>query len=151
MRAVLSAVFLESRFSKKRYWSAIGLSVLVLILGSIRGARADIGKYASGPMLHFCAYAILTFLIFSGSAGTPLARAIKATLTVMLLGAIDEVVQSFFSFRDASVLDWAVDCSAATVTAFTLWVFWARTDCVAVHGVCHDRSEPIADDGEFGV
>ena len=109
----------------------MGISVLILILGSIRGARADIGRYASGPMLHFCAYAILTCLIFSGSAGTPLARASKAALTVMLLGAIDETVQSFFSFRDASVLDWGVDCSAAAVTALMLWVFRPRADLSA--------------------
>jgi hypothetical protein len=128
MRLLLSALLFQEKFRKPRYWSAIGLSLLVVILGSIRGARADIGRYASGPMLHFLAYAILTLLIFSGSAGTPLARASKAALTVMILGAIDETVQNFFSFRDASVIDWGVDCSAAAVTALMLWSFRARAD-----------------------
>lgn len=105
--------------------------MLVLILGAIPGARADIGKYASGLTLHSCAYAFLTFLLFSGSIGTPLARAIKATLTVMLLGAIDEIFQTFFPYRNGAVLDWIIDSSAATITAFLLWIFWARTDCAA--------------------
>jgi hypothetical protein len=129
MRSFLSAVLFESRFRRQRYWSAIGLYILILILGAIPGARADMGKYASGLTLHSCAYALLTFLLFSGSIGAPLARAIKATLTVMLLGAIDELFQTFFPYRHGSVQDWIVDCSAATVTAFLLWIFWTRIDC----------------------
>ena len=129
MLSILSAVLFESRFRKQRYWSAIGLYLLVLILGAIPGARADVGRYASGFALHSSTYAFLTFLLFSGSTGTPLARAIKAILTVMLLGAIDEIFQTFFSYRNGAVLDWIVDCSAATITAFLLWIFWSRTDC----------------------
>ena len=73
------------------------------------GARADIGHYAPGPVLHSIAYALLATLWFIGSRGSALARACKAVLAVAMMGACDEFVQSFFPYRGASVRDWAVD------------------------------------------
>jgi VanZ family protein len=126
MRAIFSAALFDAAYQKARYRAAFGLYLFAVIVGSIPGARADMGKYASGLVLHSSGYAILTVLLFSGRPGTPLARATSAVLTVMLMGAIDEKIQTFFPYRHGSVLDWLVDCAAAVLTALLLWAFWPK-------------------------
>ncbi|MGB9108986.1 MAG: VanZ family protein [Telluria sp.] len=94
----------------------------IIIAGNIPGARADIGEYAPGVVLHTLAYSALAFLCFLGSTGSPAARAVKAVLAVALMGAGDETIQSFFPYRGADVRDWAVDCSAAIVVSLLMWM-----------------------------
>lgn len=124
MLKFLHAILFSPQYEKQRYRSGLALYVLVVILGSLPGARAEMAHYASGLVLHSAGYAILTFLLFSGSPGTSAARAVKSVLTVMLMGAFDEFVQSFLPYRHGSVLDWLVDCNAAFVTALLLTFFW---------------------------
>ena len=123
---MLKQIFLTPSYARLRYWTAIVLYLLILIIGSIPGARQDIGEVASGVILHSLAYAGLTFLIFTGGSGTPSQRAGKAVLTIALMGALDEVVQSFFPYRHGAVSDWMVDCSAAMLTAGVMWALWNR-------------------------
>jgi hypothetical protein len=92
----------------------------IVVAGNIPGARADIGQYAPGVVLHSMAYAVLTLLCFLGSTGSPAARAGKAVLAVALMGAGDEFIQSFFPYRGADVRDWAVDCSSAVLVSLLL-------------------------------
>jgi hypothetical protein len=98
----------------------------IITVGNIPGARADIGVFAPGPVLHSLAYAILAALWFVGSRGTPLARACKAVLAVAAMGAGDEFVQSFFPYRGADVRDWAVDVSAAIVAGSAMAMLATR-------------------------
>jgi VanZ family protein len=126
MRAIFSTVLFDATYQKVRYRTAFGLYLAALIVGSIPGARADMGKYASGLVLHTSGYAILTALLFSGRPGTPFGRAVSAVLTVMLMGAVDEKIQTFFPYRHGSVQDWLVDCAAAVLTALLLWAFWPK-------------------------
>jgi len=98
----------------------------IITIGNIPGARADIGAFAPGPVLHSLAYAILAVLWFIGSRGTPLARACKAVLAVAAMGAGDEFVQHFFPYRGADVRDWAVDVSAAVVAGSVMAVLASR-------------------------
>jgi hypothetical protein len=100
--------------------SAALMYLTILVAGSIPGARADIGHYAPGVVLHSTAYAILACLCFLGFTGSPGTRALKAVLTIAAMGAGDEFVQSFFPYRGADVRDWAVDCSSAIVTCAAL-------------------------------
>ncbi|MET3130908.1 VanZ family protein [Oxalobacteraceae bacterium GrIS 1.11] len=123
MRTTLTRLLLADQYQKLRYRCALAMYLLILILGSIPGARADIGQYASGLVLHSAAYSVLTFLIFSGGPGTSLQRATQAVLTIMLMGALDELVQSFVPYRHGAVSDWLVDCGAAVVSAVFLYVF----------------------------
>lgn len=127
MLKLLDALLFSVHYQKQRYRGALLLYVLVLVLGSVPGARAGIGQYASGVVLHSAGYAILTFLLFSGSPGTLPARAVKSVLSVMLMGAFDEFVQSFFPYRHGSLLDWLVDCNAAFLTALPLTFFWPKS------------------------
>ncbi len=99
------------------------LYAAIVIMGSVPGARADIGTVASGLVLHSLAYATLAFLLFTGTTGTPRARAVKAVLGVMLMGAGDELVQSFLPYRHGALSDWLVDVNAAVITSVLLWAF----------------------------
>jgi VanZ family protein len=92
----------------------------IIVTGNIPGARADIGQYAPGVVLHSLAYAVLACLCFLGSSGRPPVRAVKAVLAIALMGAGDEFIQSFFPYRGADVRDWAVDCTSAIVVSLLL-------------------------------
>jgi VanZ family protein len=120
MPALLSLLLLDPRLRAARRGLAIVLYLAIVIVGSIPGARADIGHYAPGVILHSLAYAGLALLWFTGSAGSAGARAAKAVLAVAVMGALDEFVQSFFPYRGADVHDWMVDCAAALVTSALL-------------------------------
>lgn len=123
MSALYDLLFAD-RFQTLRLRCALALYLLVLFLGSLPGARAEVGVFASGLVLHSGTYAVLTFLLFSGGPGRPARRAVKAVAAIALMGALDEFVQGFFSYRTAAVSDWLVDCSAALVSAGLLWAFW---------------------------
>ena len=123
---MLKQIFLTSSYARLRYGTALVLYLLILVIGSIPGARQDIGQVASGVMLHTLAYAGLTFLIFTGGSGTPSQRAGRSVLAIAVMGAIDECVQSMFPYRHGAVSDWMVDCYAAMATAGFMWVLWNR-------------------------
>ncbi|MDQ2819997.1 MAG: VanZ family protein [Pseudomonadota bacterium] len=112
---------LDPKLNRFRLGTAIVVYLAILIIGSIPGARHDIGNYASGAVLHSIAYAGLATLWFTGSRGDGAQRALKAVFTAALMGAVDECVQSFFPYRGAAVSDWLVDCVAAIVAATILW------------------------------
>jgi VanZ family protein len=121
MPALLSLLVLDPKLRRVRYGCALLMYAVIIGMGSIPGARAEIGHYAPGVVLHTLAYAILTFLLFVGSTGSAAERAVKSVLTIAAMGACDELVQSFLPYRHAAVADWLVDCSAAAVTAALLW------------------------------
>lgn len=123
---MLKQILLTSSHARLRYWSAIALYLLILVIGSIPGARQDIGQVATGLVLHSIAYAGLAFLVFTGSRGALSQRAAKAVLTIALMGALDEFVQSFFPYRHAGVSDWLVDCNAALLASAFMWALWSR-------------------------
>ena len=123
MKSLLNLLVLAPRLRKPRLYLALLMYAAILIMGSIPGARAEIGQFASGLWLHSIAYSGLAFLIFIGSTGSPARCALKALLAVALMGAADEMVQSMFPYRGATVGDWLVDCAAAAVTAAALWAW----------------------------
>ncbi len=106
------------------YRSAISIFALIVVFGSLPGARVDVGQYASGLVLHSLAYGVLGLLVFLGSRGSGARRALMATLTVAVMGALDEGVQSFFPYRTAAVSDWLVDVAAAGLVNAFLWTCW---------------------------
>jgi VanZ family protein len=110
------------RFRRLCLTAAALMYVTILVSGSIPGARADIGQYASGALLHSTAYSVLACLCYLGVTGSPARRALKAVAVIALMGAGDEFVQSFFPYRTAAVRDWAVDVAAAVVTTALLSV-----------------------------
>lgn len=121
MQQILHLLTLDQRLRPWRLRAAFCMYALILIAGSIPGARADIGQVAPGVMLHSLAYGILTFLLFTGTVGSRTARALRAVLAIAAMGAADEMVQSLLPYRTAAVADWLVDVGAAVVCASLLW------------------------------
>jgi VanZ family protein len=128
MPAILSLLLLDPKLRVLRCALAIAFYVAIIVMGSIPGARAEVGEYAPGAVLHSLAYSALAFLWFTGSSGSPGARAGKAMLAVAVMGAVDELVQSFFPYRGAAVGDWLVDCAAAAATCALLWAVLPRLE-----------------------
>lgn len=126
MSALLSLLVLDPRLRPWRYRLALFLYLMILAMGSVPGARADIGLVASGIVLHSLAYGTITFLLFTGSTGSLRQCAIKSVATVAAMGAFDEIVQGFLPYRHGTLADWAVDLSAALLTAALLWAAMHR-------------------------
>ncbi len=117
----LSQLVLDPRLRPWRYRAALLLFILIVMIGSIPGARAEIANVASGLVLHTLAYSCVTFLLYTGTSGSRTQRAAKAILGVMLMGAIDESIQSFLPYRHAALGDWMVDTCSALLTTSLLW------------------------------
>jgi VanZ family protein len=122
MPALSTMLQFDPKLRRALHALALLLFAGILVAGSVPGARAEVGNYASGIVLHSLAYAFLTILWFLGATGTPLQRALKAVATIMLMGAADELVQSFLPYRSGDVRDWLVDATAAIVTSSLLAV-----------------------------
>lgn len=126
MLALSPLLYAERRLRRAMHAAALIIFAGIVIAGSVPGARAEVGEFASGLVLHSLAYAALATLWFLGSTGTGLQRALKAVLAIALMGAFDEGVQHFLPYRSGAVHDWLVDVSAATVAATALAVLLAR-------------------------
>lgn len=133
MYCFITRLMFHDSYKAFRFRAALVLYVLIVGLGSIPDARADMGKIASGLVLHGLAYSIITVLLFTGSNGRPSGNALRAWLIVAIMGAIDEFVQSFFPYRNATVHDWAVDVTAGFVTVFLLLILTLR------NALAHDK------------
>ena len=123
MSSFLTTFVFDERLRRRRFYSAFLMFAAILVMGSIPGARAEIGQIGSGVVLHSIAYGSLAFLLYTGTTGSRGRRAVRAVLTVALMGAVDEIIQSFLPYRHGSPADWLIDCAAASVTASVLWRF----------------------------
>lgn len=126
MPAPLTQFCFAERYERLRFRTALFLYALVIIIGDIPGARADVGQYASGVVLHSCGYGVLTLILFSGIAGGMGRRALLSVLMVVAMGALDEFIQSFLPYRRGAVSDWLVDITAAAVVAAPLYFLWPK-------------------------
>jgi VanZ family protein len=126
MRPLLALLIHDARYRKLEFRAAFVLYLAVLVFGSIPGARAGIGEFASGLVLHALTYCVIALLLFSGANGSAWRKALKSFLIVAAMGACDEWVQSFFAYRTASVRDWLVDISAAFITSALLLMVWPQ-------------------------
>jgi VanZ family protein len=142
MRSLLNRFIFDPQYRKLEFRSAFLLYLMVLVFGSIPGARVEIGQFASGMVLHGLTYALITLLLFNGGNGDRWHKAWKSFLIVVAMGALDEFVQSFFPYRTASVTDWFVDISAAFFTLVLLWFFWPKA--VGQNMASTNRSSPLS-------
>ncbi|MES2537300.1 MAG: VanZ family protein [Pseudomonadota bacterium] len=96
---------------------------LMLAIGAIPGEAAMLSAKIDDKLLHFCAYGLLSALVFNGLTVSAPARALRTLLLIAALGALDEIIQSFIPYRRAGILDWLVDILAACCSvAFLLAV-----------------------------
>ncbi|KFI08728.1 VanZ family protein [Massilia sp. BSC265] len=130
MPAFLSFLLFDPRLRSARIKTALVLFAAVILAGSIPGARAEVGEFAPGVVLHGLTYAFLSLLWFLGSTGSGPVRAAKTVLAIALMGAGDELVQSFLPYRSGDVRDWMIDVSAALLTSTLLAVIVPQHDTV---------------------
>lgn len=128
MRFLIALLISEPRYQKLSWRAALLLYGAIVVIGSIPGARDDIGQLASGFSLHTAAYSILTLLLFCGMGGHAWGRACKSFLTITAMGIIDECVQSFFPYRDGDPMDLLVDMNAGLLMSALLWAIWPKGD-----------------------
>ncbi|HVL74572.1 MAG TPA: VanZ family protein, partial [Noviherbaspirillum sp.] len=102
-------------------WAALACYLSMIVLGSIPGQAESLSEVVHDKMLHFVAYGVLSVLVYGAVRGRLWVRGIGTIAVVGLLGAIDEGIQSFLPYRQASWADWQVDLIAAllTVTVMT--------------------------------
>lgn len=131
MTSTIVSLLLDVRYKQWQLRAAGTLYMLVLVLGSIPGARLKVGELASGGVLHALTYGVITLLLFAGMHNVQSRKACKAVLTVAAMGALDEYVQSFFPYRSATVHDWLVDVAAALTVAAALYIWWPRDDAAS--------------------
>lgn len=143
MQPALIAAAFSPAYRLLRYRSAWLLFAAILVAGSIPGARAEIGRIASGLVLHAGAYAFITVLLVTGGRGSLEARAAKAVLTVSLMGAVDELVQSFLPYRTGALADWMIDFGSATVAAALMYAL-ARRDRAALAALAAEGGDAAA-------
>jgi len=132
MLATLTRYCFSEQYQGWRYRSALILYALVILIGDIPGARADIGQYASGVVLHSIGYGVLALILFSGTAGSMLRRAMHSMLMVAAMGALDEFIQSFLPYRHGAVSDWLVDITAASIVVLPLTFLWPKLVAAAL-------------------
>jgi len=122
MTALLSLI-IDDRWRTLRYRAAWMLYVAIVLMGSVPGVRAEMGNVASGIVLHTVAYGAITFGLFTGTSASKQTRALRSIGTVVLMGAVDELVQSFLPYRRGAVSDWLIDCNAAVIMVALLWAW----------------------------
>jgi VanZ family protein len=126
MPSILSLLIFDPQWRQWRLRAAFAIYAAILVMGSIPGARAEIGLVASGIVLHSLAYGLLAALLFGGTLGAPASRAARAVLGVMAMGAGDELIQSMLPYRNGNPADWLVDVCAALLVSLLLWRMAAR-------------------------
>jgi len=104
---------------------AVLMYAAILVLGSIPGARAEVGELASGLILHMLAYGAITLLLFIGIGLGRAHGAGRVLLAVALMGALDELLQSYLPYRSGALGDWAIDIGAAVLVLAGMMV-WPR-------------------------
>lgn len=126
MRILLHRLAFDSQYQRHALYSGFLLYAMTIIIGSIPGARSEVGEYATGWVLHSLLYAVLTLLLFRGFYANPLRTALKTFLYVCAMGALDEYIQSFFPYRSGNPVDWLVDINAAFLMSTLLYFAWPR-------------------------
>ncbi|HEX7635300.1 MAG TPA: VanZ family protein [Noviherbaspirillum sp.] len=128
MQSFVTLLTRDGQYRKLELRAAFLLYLAVLVCGSIPGARAELGELAPGLWLHLLTYSLIALLLFCGVDGRVWSKACKAVLIVAAMGALDEYVQSFFSYRTASFMDWFIDINAALLTSAVLSLLWPNAD-----------------------
>jgi VanZ family protein len=114
---------------------------LMVMAGAIPGEAHALSAIFGDKALHFCAYALLSLLIFTGSPGSTWSRAVRTVLLIAVLGATDEAIQGFMPYRNADFLDWAWDMLASCWSVASLLAL----DAVGVRIDNEPDRDPIPD------
>lgn len=94
--------------------------VIMISIGSVPGQATHLSAHVGDKLLHFMAYGLMTILSFLSISGSRIIRILFSLLLIASLGLIDEGIQYFLPYRNASLTDWCFDIAAAVVVTFFL-------------------------------
>lgn len=94
--------------------------VIMISVGSVPDQANHLSAHAGDKLLHLMAYGLMTFLSFHSITGNRITRILVCLLLIAGLGLIDEGIQYFLPYRNASLADWCFDIAAAVVVTFFL-------------------------------
>ena len=93
---------------------------VMVILGALPGEADALSARFGDKLLHASAFGFMTALAHHSVIGPRNLRALASVSFVAMLGLVDEGIQYFLPYRNASLLDWCFDVSAALVIASLL-------------------------------
>lgn len=114
-------------YRRTRLYGNFLLFCLMLILGTVPGARTLVGQFAPELVLHAGMYATLTLLLYTAGRAAPFLRSMGVLITIAIMAAIDEGLQGLLPYREASVRDWMIDVVAAFVMTSMLYLIEKRS------------------------
>ena len=94
--------------------------VVMIIVGSVPGQANHLSAHVHDKLLHFLAYGLMSILSFQSITGSRIARTLVSLLLIASLGLIDESIQYFLPYRNASLADWCCDIATAIAVIFFL-------------------------------
>jgi VanZ family protein len=94
--------------------------VIMISIGSVPGQATHLSAHVGDKLLHFMAYGLMTMLSFHSISGSRIIRILFSLLLIASLGLIDEGIQYFLPYRNASLTDWCFDIAAEVVVTFFL-------------------------------
>ncbi len=110
---------------RKPFMTLISFFTLMVIIGAIPGEANALSARFGDKSLHVVAYAFISLLANRSLTGTDGTRSVRAIASVMLvgsLGLLDESIQRFLPYRNASLLDWCFDIAAAFAVTSLFWL-----------------------------
>jgi VanZ family protein len=95
----------------------------MVALGAIPGSASALSSGVGDKTLHLLAYGFMTFLCFHSIKASRRGQSLISLLIMSLLGLLDEGLQSFLPYRNASLLDWCFDMAAAGTVILLLHLY----------------------------
>lgn len=108
------------RFARSWLWAALIFFLLMISLGAIPGEAQALSDRVGDKFLHTLAYGFIAALLFRAALGSASYKAAIAIGITALLGLLDETLQRFLPYRNASLADWCFDTGAALIVVLVL-------------------------------
>lgn len=87
--------------------------IAMLSAGAVPGQAHALSVGLGDKTLHLLAYGLLSVLCFHSFKASLRARSLLTLTMIAVLGLLDEWIQSYLPYRNASFIDWCFDMTAA--------------------------------------
>ena len=108
------------RLRTRSVLALLGFFSVMVILGAVPGEAEALSAHFGDKLLHALAFGFMTVLAHHAVIGPRNLRALVSVAFIAMLGLVDEGIQYFLAYRNASLLDWCFDVSAAVIMASLL-------------------------------
>ena len=109
------------------FLALLAMFAAMVAIGALPGQADALSAQFGDKSLHVAAYAVMGVLANQSISGPRTARALASLIFVASLGLLDESIQSFLPYRNASLIDWCFDIGAAFTASS---IFWLRAGAI---------------------